>query len=289
MSLTQKSEEWSFEGEIVDLDTDEDGIFRKNFNPQNKLECWKDLNKLHYPYLLNAVINRLNEGFSPVIVICGQERVGKSTMAVDLAWRLCNEAKALDLQLDGDNIQDYLAYRPETFLEIITESTGRKPILVDEAGVVAGSQDHQTKENRIIKKSIQTMGYQNNCYIFILPDFMALDKKIRNKVDIKVELYDRGKAKITGIRTNFGKMRNREFDFYKQPLPSYWMSDFNGRKDEFGDEDKQAVMDGYDQKEKAFKMDNAEEMLDELKNLGEEEDDVIDLSDIDFSDMEEDD
>ena len=285
-------DEWKFEGEIISVEDNlnDDGILDITFPSSAKLDCWKHMEKIEYPYVLNGVINRLNNGFAPIVVICGPERVGKSTMAVDLAYRLCNEAKAMSIELNYDTIQEHLAYTPERFLEIITESEedgGRKPILIDEAGVVAGSQDHNTRENRVIKKIIQTMGYLNNVYIFILPDFMALDKKIRNKVDFKIELYERGKAKVTGIRTNFGKMRSKEFNFYKQPLPSYWMSDFNGSKGVFDDQDKQKTMTGYDEKEKAFKMDNAKDMLSELKGENDDGDDVIDLSDIDFSDMDE--
>jgi hypothetical protein len=268
-------DQFEFTGEVIEVP--DDSLMKETFPANAKLECWEDLDKLYYPWLLNGVINRLNEGFAPIIVICGQERIGKSTMAVDLAWRLANEANALDIKLDGDNIQDFLAYQPQTFLEIITESEGRKPVLIDEAGVVAGSQDHQTKENRIIKKVIQTMGYKNNVYIFILPDFKALDKKIRNKVDFKVELYERGKAKVTGIRTNFGKMRSKEFDFYKQPLPAYWMGDYKDPEG-FKEPEKQKVMDGYDKKEKDFKQGNAEDMLDEIKDIAkDEEEDEIDI------------
>lgn len=266
---------FEFTGEIIEVP--DDSLLERTFPANAKLECWEDKEKLYYPWLLNGVINRLNNGFAPIVVICGQERVGKSTMAVDLAWRLSNEANALDVELDKDNIQELLAYQPQTFLEIITESDGRKPVLIDEAGVVAGSQDHQTKENRIIKKVIQTMGYKNNVYIFILPDFKALDKKIRNKVDFKVELYDRGKAKVTGIRTNFGKMRSNEFDFYKQPLPAYWMDDYTDPEG-FDNPEKQKVMDGYDKKEKDFKQGNAEDMLDEIKDIAkEEEENEIDI------------
>jgi hypothetical protein len=207
-------------------------------------------------------------------VICGAERVGKSTMAVDIAWKLSNDVNALDIELDKETIQEQLAYQPETFLEIITESEGRQPVLIDEAGVVAGSSEHQTKQNRIIKKTIQTMGYKQNVYIFILPDFQALDKKVRNKVDFKIELYDRGKAKVTGIKTNFGKMRSKEFDFFKQPLPAYWMSDFDEDKDNFKDDEKAAVMDGYDEKEKKFKQENAEEMLQELEEEKKDDDEI---------------
>ncbi len=266
---------FEFTGEVIEVP--DDSLLERTFPANAKLECWEDKEKLYYPWLLNGVINRLNNGFAPIVVICGQERVGKSTMAVDLAWRLSNEANALDVELDKDNIQELLAYQPQTFLEIITESDGRKPVLIDEAGVVAGSQDHQTKENRIIKKVIQTMGYKNNVYIFILPDFKALDKKIRNKVDFKVELYDRGKAKVTGIRTNFGKMRSNEFDFYKQPLPAYWMDDYTDPEG-FDNPEKQKVMDGYDKKEKDFKQGNAEDMLDEIKDIAkEEEENEIDI------------
>ena len=269
-------EEFKFEGEIIE--TPEDELFTQTFPPNSKIDKWQDKEKLNYPFFLNAIINRLNEGFAPIIVICGQERIGKSTMAVDIAWKL-TECNAVSTDLDKERIKELLAYEPETFLEIITEED-RQPILIDEAGVVAGSKDFQTVENRIINKVIQTMGYKQNVYIFILPDFMALDKKIRNKVDIKIELYDRGKAKVTGINTNFGKMRTNEFDFYKQPLPTYWMSDFDEENQRFEDDDKHEVMKGYDEKEKEFKQDNAEDMLQELKG------DSDDSSDIDFDDID---
>ena len=283
--MTLSEDEWEYSGSIVEVP--KDGLFEKTFRANDKLECWEEYDKLEYPWFLNAVINRLNEGFAPIIVVCGPERIGKSTMAVDIAYRLCNEANALDLDLDHDSIKEHLAYEPETFLEIITEnSEGRKPVLVDEAGVVAGSQDFQTTQNKIIKKTIQTMGYLQNVYIFILPDFMALDKKVRNKVDFKVELYDRGKAKVTGIKTNFGKMRSNEYNFYKQPLPSFWSArkEWDNENDNFKDEHKAKTMKGYDEKEKAFKMGNAEEMLDELeqKKKEQEEDEVIDLNDMDI-------
>lgn len=257
----QKVEE-KFQEELKESD-----VFTDELGSEDKLPGLENYSKYNYPWFLNRVANRLNKGYSPIIVISGEERSGKSELAQLILHYLHNKSGVLKGDIDKESIKEHLTYDVLEFIEFI-QSNKRTGIIVDEAGSLLKATRHQSHYNEAADEVIQTMGFKNNLYIFITPQFTRLDKKIRSKADIVLEVIGRGKVKATGINTNFGKIRTREKELRKVPLPPFTP-----------ERPPASIRKGYDEKEKDFKNSNLnekyEKMMEEKK-----EDEKIDVDDL---------
>lgn len=226
-------------------------------------------NKLQYPWFLNRVANRIQDGYSPVIVVTGGMREGKSEVAQTILHYLHNKTDVLLDEIDQESIKDHLAYNVLDFMDFIIENR-RKGIIVDEAGSVLNSGNHRSKYNRTADEVIQTMAYKNNVYIFIAPKFTDIDKKVRTQADIVLEVRKRGLCIVRGVQTNYGKIRTGELDLRKKPLPP-WTPDRPPKK----------IRIGYDEKEKKFKDNNLEEKRKEIAEELDENDGIdFDVNDL---------
>lgn len=242
-------------------------IFTDELSPQEKLPGLENYEKFNYPWFLNRITNRLNKGYSPIIVISGEERVGKSELAQLILHYLHNTSNVLKGEIDRENIKNHLTYDVLEFIEFIQENK-RVGIIVDEAGSLLKATRHQSHYNEAADEVIQTMGFKNNLYIFITPQFTRLDKKIRSKADIVLEVIGRGKVKVTGINTNFGKIRTREKELRKIPNPGFTP-----------ERPPVSIRKGYDEKEKEFKNSNLQEKYDKMMEE-KMEDEQIEIDDL---------
>lgn len=262
MTAESASEEDLKVEEKLQEELEESDVFTDVIPPNGKLPGIDNLQKFDYPWFLNRVTNRLNKGYSPIIVITGQERAGKSELAELILYHLHNTTNVLKGEIDRESIKDHLTYDVLEFIEFIQENR-RTGIIVDEAGSLLKATKHNTDYNEAADEVIQTMGYKNNVYIFISPQYTRLDKKIRTKADIVLEVIGRGKVKATGINTNYGKIRTAEKELRKVPLPP-----FTPNRPPSG------IRKGYDEKEKEFKDTNLETKREELKEKRSEENEV---------------
>lgn len=261
MSDTEKVEE-KFQNKLKESD-----LFTDQISSNDKLEGLENYKKYNYPWFLNRISNRLNKGYSPIIVISGEERAGKSELAQLLLHYCHNKTNILRGEIDRESIKNHLTYDVIEFIQFI-QNNKRVGIIVDEAGSLLKSTKHQSSYNETADEVIQTMGFKNNLYIFITPQFTRLDKKIRSKADIVLEVIGRGKVKCTGINTNFGKIRTREKELRKVPLPPFTP-----------ERPPASIRKGYDEKEKDFKNSNLEDKYSELIEERKEEKD-LDVEDL---------
>lgn len=218
------------------------------------------LKKWDYPHFLNRVANRVNAGYSPIIVICGEERVGKSELAQLILHYLHNKMNVLKGEINRETIKEHLAYTVEEFMDLIIEKH-RTGVIVDEAGSLLKATKHNTKYNEVADEVIQTMAYKNNVYIFITPQFTRLDKKVRTKADCVLNVKKRGQVMVTAVNTNFGKIRANEKDLRKLPIPAFTPRNRPPKE----------IRLGYDEKEKDFKDTNLKEKRQEIAEENQED------------------
>lgn len=202
-------------------------------------------------------MNQVVQNYAPVVAFVGKEGTGKSMAALEMARILHEEINVLKGDFDP---KENLCYEVVEFLEIVKDNS-RQAIIFDEAGVNVSSKTWYEDMNRAINQTIQTMRYKSNVYIFVLPKLKDLDKSIRERIDLRIEMNKPGVADPTIYEYNFGKMDGDNRSERKQYFLETWTPDLPP------DEHK----DAYREKEIAFKEKNVEDWIDEIVRQKKEE------------------
>jgi len=121
--------------------------------------------------------NEIKKGLDTdkVIVICGKERTGKSTLACRLSYdldsELCYNKKpnVKFICINSDNYMDYVRNNKKTI------------VVYDEAGTGMYSRDAMTKETREVNKFLMICGHKNIIHFILIPKFFDLDTKVRTQ------------------------------------------------------------------------------------------------------------
>lgn len=123
---------------------------------------------------------RLSENRNLVILFSGKVGGGKSYASLSVADFLTPELNVgYDLSA--------LVYSIEEFIGQVRERKPGEVIILDEAGISAGSRDAMTKEAKTLGKVIQSIRYLKHCTIFTLPNANFLDKQARLMIDVVFE------------------------------------------------------------------------------------------------------
>lgn len=234
-----------------EVDPSMQGVFNQTVQPRQKI------NGKSFHMIFNFLVNQIVQGYAPVVAVVGKEGKGKSMMALEIARILHNEIGVCkgDFQPESNLFYDVIE-----FLEFL-KGAERQVLLFDEAGVNLSSKQWYSDFNRALDQAIQTMRYKQNAYVFILPKLQDLDKAVRERIDLKIEVTKKGFAKPTLYEYNFGKMDGSEGkDRNKHLLPglSLGLPPAQLRKE-------------YRDKEIAFKQSNIEEWIDKLLQEKKEE------------------
>ncbi len=120
---------------------------------------------------------RLGENRNLVILFTGQVGGGKSFASITTADYL---TKSLNV---GFDLKGLVFTIPE-FIQHIRDGKPGDVVILDEAGVAAGSRDALTKGSKSLSKVIQSIRYLQYCTIFSLPNVNFLDKQIRLMIDL---------------------------------------------------------------------------------------------------------
>jgi hypothetical protein len=120
---------------------------------------------------------RLRENRNLVILFSGRVGGGKSYGSLSVADYLVPEMKV------GYDLKS-LVYSIEEFIQQIKTLPPGEVVIMDEAGVTAGSRDFASRENKVLSKVIQSIRYLQHCSIFSLPNINFLDKSIRLMIDV---------------------------------------------------------------------------------------------------------
>lgn len=191
-------------------------------------------------YILKMYLqHKLKQGFSPIIVICGHTRAGKTCTGLRLAE---------DIDEDFNFNKQYF-YKIKDFVNNLDTLQG-KVCIIDEAGYQLSSLNYWSYINKTMNYLLQTQGLRRVCYIFILPHLEYLAKHIRRMIDVIMENVDKGISKVYFVQTFYSKIDGKKTFLYNIetlvniPLPK--------------------CFDAFKEYEKTFKMDILKELQSEM-------------------------
>lgn len=148
-------------------------------------ECklWGKTVKTKFAFF-EQICKKLNNGYSPLIGICGPQRAGKSTIALWLALKI-HEASGQEF-----NMEKMVFYEPDKAIENLTEKN-QSVEWIDEPDAL-DYQEWYKQTHRAMRSMINTQGYKNNLYIVISPFIAQLDKSLRVHIDYLIDVKSRG-------------------------------------------------------------------------------------------------
>ena len=163
------------------------------------------------------ICNMINNGLTPVIIIVGKEGLGKS-MAGNVVADTLHETNVLR----GDfKPGEQVVYDPLEFGLFLRNST-RRIIFFEEAGETVNKNDYNSKLNHMVAGAVRTQRKRENPYLFVTPDFDELDPRIKDKVDVLIELNDDREAQITIYEKKHGRRGGSSLDyFFDNNLPDW--------------------------------------------------------------------
>lgn len=221
------------------------------------------INGLPLHILYSRIVNQLNSGQSPIIAVVGKEGLGKSMTALIIAKTL-HEINVLsgDFSPKENTLYDVLE-----FLMKVRSST-RQAIMIDEANEVINVNDYHSDMNRAVASTLRTQRKRENVYIFVAPELQKLDSRVRDKIDVLVDLKKKQFANITAYRFKHGKRKSRGMDFKKVNYPAYIIPDISDVGDNLKSE--------YDKVDNQYKGKHLDDLLknvlkDRLKKIEKEE------------------
>ena len=167
-----------------------------------------------YSIVYIRAINLLNSGLSPNILIDGKSQRGKSNTALEMAYRLHEDLNVLQ----GDfNPTDQVIYEVLPFL-LFYRYNKRVFCLFDEAGETLNKNDYNSKMNKAVASMLRTQGKKQIVNCFVTPEATELDPRIRDNIDIEIEMTSTGVGKITLYERKHSKKAEhdqRSFKFEK--------------------------------------------------------------------------
>lgn len=171
-----------------------------------------DGKKLHTNIILiGKIINKMKNGFSPIVLIVGGQRMGKSFVGVWLSFRILN---FFNPDVDYDP-KKYTYYDPLRTIGELNQFK-KEPLLIDEAGAVVNKTEWYNKVTIALDKIIQTQGYLCNSYIFISPFGSDIAKTFRKHFDYIIYVRKRGVAVVKEVPKKYDDMTDNS------PKP-YWL------------------------------------------------------------------
>lgn len=167
--------------------------------------------------LYAKINNMMAENESPIIIIVGKEGKGKSMTALVLAYYLHNKLNLLSGDFDPEK---QTVYRVIEFLLAEKEST-RKALMFDEANETLNSSNFNSMMNKAVRGALRTQRKRENVHIFVCPEYKKLDKGIRQKVDILIDMRSKRYAKVKTYSMKHGKRGNRGLDYNYTSYPDW--------------------------------------------------------------------
>lgn len=169
---------------------------------------------------------RVRADFDNVLVVDGEEGVGKSTFALTLARSLT----------DGRFDPSQVVYNFEDWERVVDLSKRGNVYLLDEGGNLGFSRDHSTGENKRLVKILMVARQVNPTLILCIPNFRWLDVYLReHRAHFRVHIERRGVAIVQERVTDWhaGNVWFEDhYKFYFDPFPGddpFWKA-YLGRK-----------------------------------------------------------
>jgi len=129
------------------------------------------------------------------IAITGRERVGKSTLALEMAYLLLKQQK---VRLQWNKIiENNIGYRHEEVIKKIKALPEQSPFIADESIRGMYKMDFMSVQGREMVKMFSQIGMKNDLFLFNIPRFWDLLENIRNhRVKFWVHIVARGYAVV---------------------------------------------------------------------------------------------
>ena len=192
------------------------------------------------------LVNMINNGITPVVFICGQQRYGKSKLGAYISYMLHNKLNVLEGDLDFKN---QLIYSEVEYLASIL-GFRRKARILDEAEEYLNSYEHYTTQVRSVASSIRTLSILENIEIIISPNTKNISKRIREHIDFIISMEKKQYAKVTRIIPKKDKLNSRGYDNRYIRYPFWKVPDLPKK-----------VIKNYEQIEEAYKSKNSLQIL----------------------------
>lgn len=179
-------------------------------------------------YLKNKLDNIqhiIKRNWDCVILIDGEERVGKSTLGMTIAKYLYPKFTVENISTGMEDAKKKIAELPDKSI-----------LMIDEGSLVFNSRDAMTKAQKSLMKVMNVVGQKNMIFIVILPSFFDLNRHIAvRRSRFLIHVYADKKMR-RGRFVYFGKNKKaklyevgkKNFNSYNKPK-----SDFVGKFTKF--------------------------------------------------------
>lgn len=154
-------------------------------------------------YFLAKILKRIKAGYSPLILICGNQRKGKSFIGVWLCFLFMN---LMNKKYDPTK---NTFYDPIKAVDDLGD-VNKEAWLIDEAGSIIHRREWYKKTNIALDKIIQTQAYKTMLYIFISPFASDIDKTFHKHFDFILRVDDRGRFKAFQIFKKFDEFNQEK-------------------------------------------------------------------------------
>lgn len=197
-------------------DAEEMGLNTSTYNiPYDQgLRLYWNTSKGTYALPFIKIANMLNSGLSPIIGIFGKEQTGKSNTALYMNHVIHNE---LNLVQGSFNPMNQTVYEVVPFL-VLLRNIRRRSVMFDEAGETLNKNNYNSKMNKAVAGALRTQSKRQIPYFFVTPEAGELDPRIREKIDIEIEMESTGVGKVTiyeRIHGRRGENKNKRYEFAK--------------------------------------------------------------------------
>lgn len=154
-------------------------------------------------YFISKLFSQIQKGYSPIVIICGKQRVGKSFIGV---W-LCMLMMSLYNKRYDPTMHTF--YDPIKSTESI-DSLNKVPLMIDEAGSILSKREWYSKTHAVLDTAVQTAGYKSLLWIFISPFTSDIDKLFVKHFDFQLKVVDRGHYKAFQINKRYDQFTNEK-------------------------------------------------------------------------------
>lgn len=182
------------------------------------------------------VKNRIRKGFSPIILIVGKQRIGKTCLGLRLSYEI-------DRNFDCDK---QLFFEVRQFAKSVRKYDN-KVLLLDEAGIELDSYRYSDARQRCFSHIVQSQAYKQNTLFIVLPHSSDLAKCHRKYVDALIVVMGRGTYTMYKPSVPYWDMNDIDFRTKKieividVPLPPDHI--FNAYKNKFEKQVKEGIID----------------------------------------------
>lgn len=139
-----------------------------------------------------------------IIAIVGKARKGKSTIAQTIGWLtdrnvdskfiekprfvLKSDYFPKDFKLEDTEIMPRIVFKPSHVMKFLAEKHSRGSVIVwDETGVEGDARDYMSKKNKLLKRTVETIGSKNYILILTAPSLKSFDTGFRRMVNFIIK------------------------------------------------------------------------------------------------------